>query len=99
MNDVNADKAWQKSVTDEANKLGWVSDNAKSAMIRRAIISGILLLILIVGLIVTDNTAALWVMVVSLVLLVRSEERRVGKGGRAGWLSCTGSKMLCASSG
>lgn len=41
-------------------------------MIRRAIISGILLLILIVGLIVTDNSAALWVMGVSLVLLVAS---------------------------
>lgn len=72
MNVVNAYKAWQKSVRDEANKLGWVSDNAKSAMIRRAIISGILLLILIVGLIITDNTAALWVMGVSLVLLVAS---------------------------
>lgn len=72
MNVVNAYKAWQKSVRDEANKLGWVSDNAKSAMIRRAIISGILLLILIVGLIVIDNSAALWVMGVSLVLLVAS---------------------------
>ena len=72
MNVVNAYKAWQKSVRTKASKLGWVSDNAKSAMIRRAIISGILLLILIVGLIVTDNTAALWVMGVSLVLLVAS---------------------------